>query len=131
MPGPDFPSINANISRSIHAPAPGHPANLEHLLPYIMYAAQLFDAANSARSLANGGQEKDPVMQPFSHGGFPTMAAGFGLTDLLRGALLHRASQGTRNTGDAAQTLLNLTGIAQTDDARNKARAVVPPRPLQ
>lgn len=95
------------------ATASPHPGALQALV----YALQGIDAMQSAAAFRRGGHEINPMMQPFSHGGAPTMMAGFALGDLLRNALLRHASQGTRNTADGAQALSNLAGILQTNNA--------------
>jgi len=133
---PNFgPAINANIQKAINSPQQQQqqqgggihvPA---HLVQYLMYAAQLADAVNSASAFKNNGEhETNPMMKPFSHGGAPTMALGFGLGDLLRNAVLRHASPGTRNTADAAQAASNLMGILQTNG--NKAPTPPPTQPL-
>jgi hypothetical protein len=44
----------------------------------LLYFAQALDAEASARAFAHGRRETNPLMEPFSHGGFVTMmdAAG-------------------------------------------------------
>lgn len=84
-----------------------------------MYGAQLYDAVNSANFMRSPRSfETDPFMRPFSHGGVPTMLAGFALTDLIRNLALRHASTGTKNLGDILQFLANAQGIAQTNRAK-------------
>lgn len=127
--GPNFPAINASIQQAIapQQPAPQDP----HMARYLMYAAQLADAMNSGGAFAhNGEHETNPMMAPFSHGGAPTMAVGFGLGDLLHHYLLRHVSQGTRNTADAIQALSNVAGIMQTNGNRGGFVPRVPPPTL-
>lgn len=84
------------------------------LLHAILYGLQAADAMRSAQDFKVGGHETNPMLAPFSHGGAPMMALGFGLGDVLRNVLLRHASQGTRNTADGGQALSNLAGILQT-----------------
>ncbi len=111
--GPDMQAIAGAASAPAQPPVPTNLARM------ILYGLQAYDAVNSANAFAHHGEhETDPLMQPFSHGGAPTMALGFGLYDLLHHALLRHASQGTRNTADFGQAALNAAGILQTN--RNK-----------
>jgi hypothetical protein len=89
---------------------------------------QAADAINSANAFRTHGEhETNPMMAPFSHGGAPTMMAGFGIGDLLRHALLRHASQGTKNTADAAQAVMNALGILQTNNDARRIDAMKPP----
>ena len=123
MPGPDFPQINASLQTAVDpSPAP----TPDHLARTIMYALQGADAMNSANKFRTGLHETDPLMKPFSHGGAPMMALGFGLIDMMRQAMMKHASPGTQNTADALQGLSNLAGIMQTNSAR-MTPGVAPP----
>ena len=88
-----------------------------HLAQAILYALQATDALNSQRAFARGGTEMDPLMRGIG-GARPTaldMMGSFGLSDLLRNALLRHTSAGTQNAAAGLQGLANLTGILQTN----------------
>lgn len=126
---PDLSHINASIQQAIHPPEQQSHALPPHLVQAIMYALQGVDAVNSANNFrAHGMHETNPMMRPFSHGGALTMAAGFGLGDILRHALLRHASPGVRNAADGAQAASNIMGILQTNAAA-RHDAQNPPQP--
>ncbi len=119
MHGPDFQAINSSIHQAVQPPQGGGQLP-PHLVQLLMYALQAADAVKSGQLFQHPSTyETNPMMKPFSHGGAPTMALGFGLGDILRNALLRHASQGTRNTADILQGLSNVQGIAQTQHALN------------
>lgn len=112
---PDFPAINSDIQKAI-GPTPAPASSLPPwLIQALMGGLQATDAVQTAKNIGHGAHEYNPMMAPFSHGGAPMMMGGFALGDLVRHALLRHASQGTRNTADGAQALMNALGIMQTN----------------
>jgi hypothetical protein len=120
---PDFSQMKAAVSTPAQPSGGGMSPGV---LQALMYALQAYDSANTAKDVARGGKETNPLLAPFSHGGAPTMALGFALGDLLRNHLLKHASQGTRNTADGAQALTNLLGIMQTNSAMSQPTPSAP-----
>lgn len=104
---------------SLQQPQAPHPSRA---LQDLVYALQAADSVNSANLFRNhpGTREMDPMMAPFSHGGALTMAAGFGLSDILRNILTRHASPGAQNNAAAMQALANVIGIGQTDATRRR-----------
>lgn len=93
----------------------------------VLYAAQVLDAAASARAFRAGFSETNPLVQPFSHGGFVTMMGGFLFGDLLRSAVLSRAAPEVRNAADTAQAAANVGGFLQSSTAiAPRAHTAVP-----
>lgn len=89
-----------------------------------MYALQAYDAINSGNFFANnpGTYERQPMMRPFSHGGAPMMALGFGLYDVLRDALT-RHNPKLRQALEGLQIGNNIQGIMQTDSRERQLDA--------
>jgi hypothetical protein len=93
----------------------------------LLYVVQALDAGVSARDFRAGKYETNPLMRPFSHGGFATMMGGFLLGDALRDTVLSRASPEIRNAADAAQAVSNVAGFLQSSAiATPHARIAVP-----
>ncbi len=92
-----------------------HGVGRVNLVRVAVYALQAVDAIESARSFRRpGGFETNPTMKPWSHGGAATMALGFALGDLARGAIF-RHSHKASNASDLAQIAVSVQSILQTE----------------
>jgi len=81
----------------------------------LMYALQAFDAVQTANALRKTGRyESNGMLRPFTHGGAPTIFAGFAIGDILRDKLFAHARASHRDAIDAAQALSNVEGIVTT-----------------
>jgi hypothetical protein len=93
------------------------PAQRRRSLPLraVVYAFQAYDAAQTAVALRHEHRrEQNPIMRPFSHGGFATLALGFALGDVARERILRRAPEVVRDGANSAQAFSNLDGILNT-----------------
>ena len=95
---------------------------LDKTLRPAMYGAQAYDAFNTAQFLRSSPPgvnrfETDALMRPFSHGGAPTMLAGFAIYDVLKD-LFTRHNPKLRAILEAAQLVQNVGGIAKTNASR-------------
>ena len=120
-----------SLRAKVLAQEPVTPASAVELTRSAMYAIEAYDAMTSADCFASHAPtnvrcvEGNPVMRPFSHGGFITMAAGFALYDIARDlALRHvKANAAVRTAVYGKQIADNLVGIIQTAQAQRTVNA--------
>lgn len=132
MPGPDFDAMNAAFHKTLESVHPEpKPMPIDQAAGYGLQAA---DAFNSASHFRHGEHERNPFMAPYSHGGAPTMLAGFAIGDVIRNLAMKHASEGNKHAAMYLQAAANLIGIALTNTGGGspptpKANAFQPPAP--
>ncbi len=96
---------------------------MSHLLAGLLVAAQLYDAANSAKSFQHNRGETNPWMKPFSHGGAATMMLGMATYDAGEMLALRNSSVGRKNAYLCSMIGIQVLGIIETNENRMRNAA--------